>query len=90
MVKTVVVAVESTRRHPIYNKQVRRTRRYKAHDETNALQVGDVVLIAEARPMSRDKRWSVRQVVRASIGPGLEVLAEPAEPQNAVASGDES
>jgi small subunit ribosomal protein S17 len=76
MQKTVVVAVESVRRHALYGRNVRRTRKFKAHDEANACQVGDQVIIAEARPMSRDKRWVVREIVRETIGPGLEVLAE--------------
>jgi small subunit ribosomal protein S17 len=78
MHKTVVVAVESVRRHRLYGKNVRDTRRFKAHDETNACQVGDQVIIAESRPISKDKHWVVRQIVRETIGPGLEVLAEEA------------
>jgi small subunit ribosomal protein S17 len=76
MEKTVVVAVESVRRHPLYGRNVRRMRKFKAHDERNACQVGDQVVIAEARPISKDKRWVVREIVRETIGPGLEVLAE--------------
>jgi small subunit ribosomal protein S17 len=78
MHKTVVVAVESVRRHRLYGKNVRNTRRYKAHDEANACQVGDQVIIAESRPISKDKHWVVRQTVRETIGPGLEVLEEEA------------
>ncbi len=63
MTKTVVVAVEKNIRHPLYNKIVRRTRRYKAHDATNALKLGDVVRIMETRPLSREKRWRVAEVV---------------------------
>ncbi|MFN8522761.1 MAG: 30S ribosomal protein S17 [Chloroflexota bacterium] len=76
MNKTVVVAVESVRRHKLYGRNVRRTDRFKAHDEQNACQVGDQVIIAESRPISKEKHWVVRQVVKETIGPGLEVLAE--------------
>ena len=76
MDKTAVVAVESVRRHSLYGRNVRRTRKFKAHDERNVCQVGDQVLIAESRPMSKDKHWVVREIVRQRVGPGLEVLAE--------------
>ena len=76
MQKTVVVAVESVRQHSLYGRNVRRTVRFKAHDEDNSCQVGDVVVIAESRPLSKEKRWVVREIVKETIGPGLEVLAE--------------
>lgn len=76
MHQTVVVAVESVRRHRLYGKNVRNTRRFKAHDVANACQIGDQVIIAESRPISKEKHWVVRQIVRETIGPGLEVLAE--------------
>ena len=63
MDKTVVVAVESYRPHPIYRKQVRRVKRFKAHDEENACKRGDVVRIEETRPLSREKRWRVAEVL---------------------------
>ena len=78
MQKTVVVAVESVRRHPLYGRNMRRTTRFKAHDEENRCQVGDVVIIAESRPISKDKHWVVREIVKETIGPGLEVLQEEA------------
>lgn len=87
MQKTVVVAVESVRRHPLYGRNVRRTKRFKAHDERNACQVGDQVIIAESRPLSKDKHWVVREIVRETIGPGLEILAE--EPAVVVPIDDE-
>ena len=59
MEKTVVVAVESRFPHPIYQKTVSRTTRYKAHDEDNSCRVGDRVRITETRPMSRHKRWTI-------------------------------
>lgn len=59
MDKTVVVAVTTTKRHPRYGKVMRLVKKYKAHDEENACQVGDRVQIIESRPISRHKRWSV-------------------------------
>ena len=63
MQKTVVVLVERTERHRLYGKVISHKRRYKAHDETNACKIGDVVKIVEARPMSREKRWAVEEVL---------------------------
>jgi len=63
MDKTVVVAVERLVQHPLYNKTIRRTERYKAHDEANECQTGDKVRIMETRPLSRDKRWRVVDIV---------------------------
>ncbi|MCW5932997.1 MAG: 30S ribosomal protein S17 [Fimbriimonadia bacterium] len=63
MQKTVVVAVQRNMRHPLYGKIVRRTKRYKAHDEHSACHVGDRVEIVETHPLSRDKRWRVRQIL---------------------------
>ena len=60
-------------------RKVRRTTKFKAHDEDNRCQVGDVVIIAESKPISKEKRWVVREIVKETIGPGLEVMAE--EPQ---------
>lgn len=61
--KTVVVAVESRMRHPLYGRIVRRTKKFKAHDEVNEYHVGDVVEIVECRPMSRDKNWRVSRLI---------------------------
>jgi small subunit ribosomal protein S17 len=63
MDKTVIVAVERTVMHPKYKKYLRRRTKVKAHDESNQSHVGDRVLIVECRPLSRDKRWRVSQVV---------------------------
>ncbi len=63
MDKTVVVAVETVRRHRLYDKPIRRTRRYKAHDERNECRVGDVVRVVETRPLSKEKRWRVVEIV---------------------------
>jgi small subunit ribosomal protein S17 len=69
MDKTVVVAVENRFPHPIYQKTVRRTTRYKAHDETNSCKVGDRVRITETRPLSRTKRWAVAEVITNTPSP---------------------
>jgi small subunit ribosomal protein S17 len=66
MQKTVVVLVERTERHRLYGKVISHKRRYKAHDETNACKVGDLVQIVEAQPMSREKRWAVESVLGPS------------------------
>ena len=63
MDKTVVVLVESLRRHPLYKKVIRHTSKFKAHDETNACKVGDVVKIIETRPLSKEKCWRVAEVI---------------------------
>lgn len=63
MTKTVVVEVTRTYKHPLYKKVVHASKRFKAHDELGA-KVGDVVIIVESRPMSREKRWVVESIVR--------------------------
>ena len=63
MDKTVVVAVETFRHHPVYRKTVRRVSRYKAHDAANECAMGDTVKLEETRPLSKDKRWRVSQIV---------------------------
>ncbi len=63
MDKTVVVTIKDRVRHPLYNKIVNRTVKYKAHDENNECGVGDKVLIMECRPYSKDKRWRVVEIV---------------------------
>ena len=63
MDKTVVVSVERLRRHPIYKRVVRLSSTFKAHDEENSARVGDTVRIEESRPLSREKRWRVVEVV---------------------------
>ncbi len=64
MQKTVVVSVMTTSRHPLYNKVLRRSKKYNAHDEQEHCQEGDVVRIEESRPLSRTKRWQVVEIVR--------------------------
>ena len=63
MDKTIVVAVSERVKHPLYKKIVNRTKKFKAHDENNVCGIGDKVLIAEARPVSKDKCWRLVEVV---------------------------
>ena len=63
MDKTVVVTIKDKVRHPLYGKIINRTVKYKAHDEENTCGVGDKVLIMETRPMSKDKRWRVVEII---------------------------
>lgn len=63
MDKTIVVMVESPKRHPLYKKIVKHKAKFKAHDENNLCQVGDVVKIIETRPLSKTKRWEVLEIV---------------------------
>lgn len=63
MDKTVVVAVETKVRHPLYGKTVNRTTKFKAHDENNEANINDKVKIMETRPLSKDKRWRVVEIV---------------------------
>ncbi len=63
MDKTVVVAVKTTKRHPLYRKTIRGEVKYKAHDEKNECREGDVVRIIETRPLSREKRWRVGEII---------------------------
>ena len=67
MDKTVVVAVERNVRHKIYGKIVKKTYTLKAHDENNSCQIGDKVKVMETRPLSKDKRWRVVEVVEKAI-----------------------
>ncbi|UNC90945.1 30S ribosomal protein S17 [Candidatus Contubernalis alkaliaceticus] len=66
MDKTVVVAVERITRHPLYGKTMRKTKKFKAHDENNACHTGDKVRIIETRPLSKDKNWRVLEVLEKS------------------------
>ena len=63
MDKTIVVAIEDSYRHPLYKKIVNRTVKVKAHDENNECGIGDRVLIMETRPLSKDKRWRVVEII---------------------------
>lgn len=63
MDKTITVSVETRVSHPIYKKQVKRTTKFKAHDENNEARVGDFVKIMETRPLSKDKRWRLVEII---------------------------
>ncbi len=63
MDKTVVVKVSHLIRHPVYNKYIKQSVKYKAHDEENSCKVGDRVQIVETRPLSKDKRWKVKEII---------------------------
>lgn len=64
MDKTIVVAVQEQLRHPAYGKIIKRTNKFKAHDENNQCSIGDVVEIMETRPLSREKRWRLVQILQ--------------------------
>ncbi len=64
MEKTVVVRVERLTRHPKYNRVIKRAKKFKAHDELNQCSIGDVVEIMETRPLSKEKRWRVTEIVK--------------------------
>lgn len=87
MDKTVVITVARRKKHRLYHKVVSLTQRYKAHDETNACHLGDMVRIEECRPISRDKRWRVIEILTrgdvadvspSSIGRDVEVATQVA------------
>ena len=63
MEKTIVVAVRDNVRHPLYNKIVKKTYKLKAHDETNDAKIGDTVKVMETRPLSKDKRWRLVEIM---------------------------
>ncbi|NLJ76929.1 MAG: 30S ribosomal protein S17 [Peptococcaceae bacterium] len=63
MNKTVVVAVESLVRHPLYQRTIRRTKKFKAHDEENSCRIGDKVKMMETRPLSKEKRWRIIEIL---------------------------
>ncbi len=63
MDKTIVVAIEDKVKHPLYGRIIKRTKTYKAHDEENTCGIGDIVEIMETRPISKDKRWRVTEIV---------------------------
>ena len=77
MDKTVVVDVRRTRRHPLYGKVIRVSKRYKAHDEENACQAGDVVRIVESRPYSKEKHWRVEEILERAA----QIDTSPLAPQ---------
>ena len=68
MDKTIVVRVERLTKHPRYSKTIKRAKKFKAHDEQNQCAIGDIVQIMETRPLSKDKRWRVTEIVRRAAG----------------------
>jgi small subunit ribosomal protein S17 len=76
MDKTVVIAIERRKLHPIYKKVVRTTKKIMAHDESNSIQVGALVRVVESQPLSRHKRWVVEAVLEAVGTPVLETLPD--------------
>ena len=73
MDKTVVVEVELVTRHRLYGRTLRRTRSFKAHDEANRCEINDTVVIAESRPVSKDKHWVVKEILRRGTGEPVEI-----------------
>jgi len=67
MDKTVVVKVDNLVKHPVYKKYIKRRITLKAHDEQNECAIGDKVLVVETRPLSKDKRWRVREVLEKNV-----------------------
>ncbi len=78
MDKTIVVVVETLKKHRIYKRTFKQTKRFQAHDEENTCQVGDMVRIEESRPLSKMKRWRLVEIVKRGSGivPVEEVVAE--------------
>lgn len=81
MDKTVTVAIERRSQHPLYQKVVKRTKKVKAHDETNEVPLGALVQIVESRPLSKTKRWVVEQVLESTTEAEQAVLQEEIDRQ---------
>lgn len=64
MEKTITVSVETVKRHPLYKKTIKTSKKYKVHDENNEAKAGDIVRIMETRPLSKDKRWRLLEIVQ--------------------------
>jgi small subunit ribosomal protein S17 len=91
MDKTIVVIVETLKKHRIYKRTYKQTKRFHAHDEENICQIGDLVRIEESRPLSKLKRWRLVEIIKPSSGivPVEEVLAE-VDPDLSAEQSDES
>lgn len=86
MDKTVVVEVETRVQHPLYGRFVKRTKKFKAHDENNQCRVGDRVKLMETRPLSKEKRWRVAEIITRAVDfgpPGREDETSDPEADNA-------
>lgn len=92
MNKTIVVVVESLKKHRIYKRTYKQTKRFQAHDENNVCQVGDIVRIEESRPLSKTKRWRLVEIVKPGSGivPVEELLAGVDPDLSSATSDDES
>ena len=93
MDKTAVVVLETVRHHRLYKKAIRRMTRYKVHDEKNECGIGDLVRLVETRPLSKEKRWRVAEIISKAevieVKPEeIEVEPEPVEEQPEETTGD--
>ncbi|MBE0339076.1 MAG: 30S ribosomal protein S17 [Bacillota bacterium] len=67
MDKTIVIAVETYKKHDLYHKRIKVTKKFKAHDENNTAQIGDTVKIMETRPLSKDKNWRLVEIIEKAV-----------------------
>ena len=77
MLKTVIVRIVTSSKHPKYNKVLKHANKFKAHDENGVAKMGDTVLIEETRPISKDKRWRIVEVLKKGQAVDLAVIDEP-------------
>jgi small subunit ribosomal protein S17 len=77
MDKTVVVRVETLKRHSLYHKVIKHIKRYKAHDEDNKCRIGDRVLIVESRPLSKEKSWVVEEILQRAEAEAIPATTQP-------------
>ena len=90
MDKTAVVVVETRRHHPVYKKTVRRITRYKVHDEKNECQPGDTVRLEETRPLSKEKRWRVVEIITKAKQIEVRPVELEVQPEEVVAELEEA
>ncbi len=90
MDKTVVVAVETTKRHRLYKKTMRHTTRYKAHDPNNVCKLGDRVRMVETRPISKEKRWRVVEILQHHLVADVQPSAIGVEIEQTIGAGREA
>lgn len=76
MAKTIIVSINRLAKHPVYGRVIKKTNKFKVHDEKNTAKVGDIVKIEETRPLSKDKRWRLVEVIKKGH-PGLLLKTEP-------------